>query len=96
MKQHQYRITVEHLADAKGQAVEAQSIQFNAPNHDDLFAILQKVKTTHPEYDDETLQRFFVGLKMMGEVLLERRDDEFFAQFSPHFLNIMKIVKGKA
>ncbi len=40
MKQHQYRITVEHLADAKGQAVEAQSIQFNAPNHDDLFAIL--------------------------------------------------------
>ncbi|WP_281177216.1 DUF3861 family protein [Moraxella oblonga] len=68
---------------------------FNAPNHDDLFMLLQKVKQNRPEINQEDLTRFLIGLKMFGEVVLENRDNEFFNQFSPLVKEMMMTLKGK-
>lgn len=95
MKQHQYRITVEHLADMQGNPAENQSLTFNAPNHDDLFMLLEKVKQNRPDINGEDLTHFLIGLKLFGEVVLENRDDEFFAQFSPFVKEIMLTLKGR-
>lgn len=92
MKQHQYRITVEYLADAKGNPVEREPLQFLAPNHDDVFQIIEKIKQREG-FTPEMAQRFAVGLKLMGEVMLENRSHPLFVQLKPHFLEMMKIIK---
>ncbi|TCP91289.1 uncharacterized protein DUF3861 [Cricetibacter osteomyelitidis] len=95
MKQHQYRITVEHLTDEQGNAVQAAPLQFNAPNHDNIFQIIEKIQQ-RDGFTPEMAQRFAVGLKLMGEVMLENRKQPLFEQLRPHFLEMMKIIKGKA
>lgn len=39
MKQHRYKITVEHLADAQGAPSTHEPLQFEARNHDDIIAV---------------------------------------------------------
>ena len=43
MKQHQYRVTLEYLADADNNPVDVAPLQFNAPNHDNILAIVDEV-----------------------------------------------------
>lgn len=94
MKQHQFRITVEHTADANGNPVESAPLQFNAPNHDNILDIVARI-AQREDFTPEMAARFAVGLKLMGEVMLENRDHPLFAQLKPHFMEMMKIVKGK-
>ena len=43
MKQHQYHITVEHLADLHGNpSTYTQKLEFNAGNHDDIFVVIKE------------------------------------------------------
>ncbi len=45
MKQHQYHVSVQHLADAKGQPSNyGENIEFNVGNHDDIFEIVERLK----------------------------------------------------
>ena len=46
MKQHQYKITIEHLADANGNLVNDPKLIFNAPNHDNIFDIVAKMQAS--------------------------------------------------
>lgn len=94
MKQHQYRVTLEYLADQNGNAVDAEPLVFDAPNHDEIFTLIDKVRerTGLPETQ---AQRFVVGLKLMGEVMLENKDDAFFIRLMPTFRELMQEVKRR-
>ncbi|WP_455647907.1 DUF3861 domain-containing protein [Lonepinella koalarum] len=92
MKQHLYRITVEHLADADGNPVDATPLQFNAPNHDEISRIIDYIQG-RGQFSDTDAQRFAVGLKLMGEVILEGKDNAFCKELRPYFGDLMKIVK---
>lgn len=94
MKQHQYKVTLEHLADYEGNAVEPKKIEFSAPNHDDIFAIIDKVKQREG-FDEQMAQRFAVGLKLFSEVVMENRKNPLFEQLTPHLREMMKVIKGK-
>ncbi|KAF1051418.1 MAG: hypothetical protein GAK43_02418 [Stenotrophomonas maltophilia] len=93
MKQHRYRVTVEHLADADGQpSTHREPLCFEARNHDDLYRVLGLVRR-RGDFDEATTQAFVVGLKLFGEVLLEHRDSPLFADFAAHFFAFMKHLK---
>ena len=92
MKKHQYRVTVEYLADADGQPVDAAPLQFSAPNHDDIFAIVAKMRERSTLSGDDAA-RFVVGLKLMSEAMLENKDDPLFVALKPHFGEFMKTLK---
>lgn len=94
MKQHQYRITVEHIADKEGNTVERAPLQFQAPNHDDIFEIVERTKQNE-HMDENTAMRFAVGLKLMTEPMMEDKDNPLFIQLKPHIMEIMKILKQK-
>ena len=94
MKQHQYRITVEHTADKDGNPVQTAPLVFDAPNHDDIFEIVEIIKQ-RDGFTPETAARFAVGLKLMGEVMMENKDNALFAELKPHFAEIMKTLKGR-
>jgi hypothetical protein len=96
MKQHRYRITVEHLADAKGQPSSYESpLQFEVGNHDDLFLLVERVRQRQV-FDEAASTAFVVGLKLFGEVLLENKNAPLSKALSPHFSEVMKVIKGTA
>ena len=44
MKGYRYRITVEPLADAKGEPIPQAPLVFEAGNHDELLGLAQRVR----------------------------------------------------
>lgn len=93
MKQHQYRITVEHLADQNGNAsTYSTPLQFETGNHDDIFAVVSRLRQ-RPDIDDRSATALAVGLKLFGEVMLENRQHPLFAELLPHFGEFMKKLK---
>ena len=95
MKQHQYRVQVEHLADAKGNPSSYdEPLVFEVGNHDDIFAVVEKVKTLSGLPEDKAVP-FALGLKLFGETILENKDHPLFEEMGPHFMQFMKKLKGK-
>ena len=92
MKGHLYRVTVEHVQDAKGNAVEAAPLTFQARNHDDLFPIVEKMRA-RGLFDAEEAAALAIGLKLFGEVMLQHREHELFAPLRPHFVEFIKRLK---
>jgi hypothetical protein len=93
MKQHQYHVTVQHLADAKGQpSTYAENIEFNVGNHDDIFEIVERLKKAE-FFDDETTKAFAIGLKLFLEVMITHRDHVLFKDFEPAVKQFMKNLK---
>ncbi|MEN9492558.1 MAG: hypothetical protein RJA63_3007 [Pseudomonadota bacterium] len=92
MKQHRYRITLEHLADAQGAPSLHQPLQFEVGNHDDIIAIVEKLRT-RDDFTEETAAAFGVGLKLFSEVMLESKGNPLFSSFRPHFAQFMKNLK---
>nr|WP_174506976.1 DUF3861 domain-containing protein [Acinetobacter sp. Marseille-Q1620] len=93
MKQHQYHVTVQHIADAKGQAsIYTEDLQFNVGNHDDIFKIVERLQNAKL-FDAETTKAFAVGLKLFSEVMLENREHVLFQEFAPAFGQFMKNLK---
>lgn len=96
MKQHTYRITVEHLADKDGQAPATPArLQFDVGNHDEVIGLIERMRS-RGDFDPETASAFALGLKLFGEVLLTHRDHPLFTDFAPHFGAFMKHLKGRA
>lgn len=93
MKQHRYRITVEHLADATGEpSRDAEPLQFEAGSHDDLFAIVDRMRG-RGDFDADTAATLALGIKLFGEVMLTHREHSLFAELAPHFGAFMKRLK---
>jgi hypothetical protein len=92
MSSYRYRITVEKLADAKGQAVTGQSLSFYATNHDDILSIVKQLEAKLP-YASGTTASIGVGLKLLGEVALAHRNDPLFAEIQPALASFIRQLK---
>ncbi len=44
--------------------------------------------------DDDRKLRLLIGLKLLGEELLEDRENSLYAEFLPHFGEFMRGLKG--
>jgi hypothetical protein len=96
MKQHRYRITVEHLLDAQGAPSQyATPLQFQVGNHDDIFEIVERMRR-RSDFDENTNTALAVGLKLFSEVMLEQRGSPLFEDLAPHFSAFMKKLKNTA
>jgi uncharacterized protein DUF3861 len=92
MKQHTYRITIEHLADQDGSPVATPAFTFLARNHDDIPAIVQRARPSLP-FDADESSALLVGLKLFAEVMLVHRKDPLFEEFYPHVGKFMQQLK---
>lgn len=89
MAGHRFKITVEHLADPKGTPSTLAPLCFEAENHDNIVALAERVGI----HDDDKLA-FFVGLKLLGDAMLQDRDNPLYAEFLPAFGSFMKKFKS--
>lgn len=93
MKNHKYRISVEHLEDKQGDPVPDHSISFTATNHDEILEIVERIRGAR-QFDEDDATAFAVGLKLFSEVMLKNRESPLFAEFRPHFMAFMKKLKA--
>lgn len=95
MKQHRYRITVEHLALPDGSPPPgARSLSFDVANHDDLLAIVERAlgRGDLPAADAVP---FAIGLKLFSEVMLQHRGLPLFEAFGGPFKAFMQRLKQR-
>jgi hypothetical protein len=90
---HQFRITVEQIADNHGNPGADPPLTFVTGNHDNILDIVSRIQA-RGQFSPESAAAFAIGLKLFGEVMLEHRQDPLFAEFQPHFKAFMKVLKG--
>jgi len=94
MNSYRYRVTVEKLSDAKGEAVYGQSLSFYTANHDDILAIVEKIQAKLP-LDAGTAASLGVGLKLFSEVALIHRNNPMFANIRPALSEFIQQLKSQ-
>jgi len=94
MSAHNYRVTLEYLGGKHAGAESHAPIRFEAGNHDDLFAIIERAKAAKLADENETAA-LALGLKLFGEVLLKHRKDPLFADLQPAFLEFIGAFKQR-
>lgn len=81
MKEHRYRITLEHLAPASAEQVQHAPLQFEVGNHDDIFNIIERSRSKG-HFDQDTSAALALGLKLFTEVMLKQRQHPLFSDIS--------------
>lgn len=92
MKGHRYRLTLEYLADPKGNPEDRPPLQVEVANHDDLYAIVERIKAKGL-FDADEATSFAIGLKLFREVMLRNRGHELFQELDPHMSTFIKTLK---
>jgi len=94
-KAHQYKLTLEYLQNNKGDKIETSPLELVFENHDDIFAIVERLKQKNHFDDINQSQEFAIGLKLFSEVMLKNRNHPLFEELGPAFGLFMKHLKGK-
>lgn len=94
-KAHQYKLTLEYLQNNKGDKMETSPLELVFENHDNIFAIIERLKQRNHFNDINQSQEFAIGLKLFSEVMLKNRNHPLFEELGPAFGLFMKRLKGK-
>lgn len=94
MREYRYRITLEHLATPKQGEPTHAAISFDTGNHDDLFTIVDKVRSKG-QFDADTAASLALGLKLFTEVMLKNRGHPLFADISPPMRDFIQKLKAQ-
>jgi len=94
-KSYQYRLTLEALKNPQGEAINKAPLELVFHNHDDLFKIIEIVKSKDIFKDSGESVEFSLGLKLLSEVILHNRDLPIFEELAPAIGLFMKKLKGK-
>ncbi|MDE1163429.1 MAG: DUF3861 domain-containing protein [Acidobacteriaceae bacterium] len=93
---YKYRVTLERIVK-EGAKLPSGSpedrLQFEADNHDDLFAIIARQRAKGLWSEDEATS-LAVGLKLFGEVMLHNRKDPLFEPLSLPFREFIGRLKA--
>lgn len=94
MSAHHYRITLEYLGGKHAGAERHDTLTFDVDNHDDLFAIIDKVRLAHI-VDTDTSAALALGMKLFSEVMLQHKKDPMFAPMLAAYLDYIKVFKQR-
>lgn len=91
-KNNLYKILLQEI-ELKDGSTTNQSLELTFGNHDDLFKIIEltKAKGLLP-HESESIQ-FILGLKLLGEVVLNNKNHPLFEELKPAIAQFMKKIK---
>lgn len=93
-KNYTYRLNLRALEDKSGAEREAK-LQFDFENHDDIFDIVERIKSKSVFEEEQIATEFAVGLKLFTEVLLKNRKHPLFEELGPQMAAFMKKLKSQ-
>jgi polyhydroxyalkanoate synthesis regulator protein len=91
---HKYKLRLEYLKNAKGEAISAAPLELTFENHDDIFSIIERQKAKGLFGDNNQATEFAIGLKLFSEVMIKHRKDPLFEELAPAFGEFMKKLKA--
>lgn len=93
MRKHHYRITVQKLTEAGASPDDSEALSFNARCHDDIISIVERSRQRGLlEADDAAAMA--VGLKLLGEIALEHRNEPLFSDLAQNLGAFIKKLKS--
>ena len=92
-KGHQYKLTLAHLKNIKGEEMNVPPLEIVFENHDDIFSIIERTQEKNFFGDIDQSTEFAIGLKLFSEVMLKNRDNPLFEELGPAFALFMKRIK---
>ncbi|MCC8089307.1 MAG: DUF3861 domain-containing protein [Rikenellaceae bacterium] len=92
-KNFKYRVTLDALTDKNGEPCN-DSVAVEFENHDDIFHILRMMEESPLLPDKEQTKQFIIGLKLVGKVVMDNRDNELFSDFAGAFRDLMVKIKS--
>ncbi len=91
MRKNRYQIQLEKIEEDGSRGASAS---FEFENHDDLFRIMDFMKSCGHFRDERDAVQFALGLKLLGDAMMRNRG-ELFRDFEPAFVSLMKKLKGR-
>lgn len=92
-KNNIYKVQLAELALKDGSPA-TKSIEFEVENHDNIFAIIDKVRGKNIFDDQQQAIEFALGLKLFSEVMLRHKEHPLFDELKPVFGQFMKKLKA--
>jgi hypothetical protein len=83
---HRYRVTIEEPGTSS-------RAQFDFDNHDDFFAIVERLNARDDLVSAGEILPLAMGTKLLGKVAMENRQHPLFAAFFPHFVELIQGLK---
>lgn len=93
-KAHHYHLTLQYVKNNLGSPPSQPPLELNFINHDNIFAIIDRLKDRHLFAQESDATEFAIGLKLFSEVLLRNRKHPLFEDFAPAFSDFMKKLKS--
>ncbi|MEN8746728.1 MAG: DUF3861 domain-containing protein [Wenyingzhuangia sp.] len=93
-KGNRYRLRLELLELLRPDDKINSPIELEFGNHDNIFAIIEKMKKRDRFKTEQDSVEFAIGLKLFSEVMLKNRDNPLFEDFRPAFGELMKKIKS--
>ena len=90
-----YKLTLEEISLAKEDDAKNAPLTLEFDNHDNLFNIINAVKSKNIFEDENQSIEFAIGLKMFTEVILKNRKQELFKELQHAIGEFMKKLKSK-
>jgi len=93
-KVNKYHLTLSLLQGTSGEAILEKQLSLTFDNHDEIFAIIDRIKAKNLFDNEEQATAFAIGLKMFSEVMIKNRNHPLFEELKPAFQSFMKRLKG--
>jgi hypothetical protein len=92
---NRYKLTLEEISLAKEEDIKNDPLTLEFDNHDNIFKIVNAIKSKNIFDDENQSTEFAIGLKMFTEVILKNREQELFKELQPAIGEFMKKLKSK-
>ncbi len=93
-KVHHYHLTLQYTQDNQNNPVSQPAVELDFTNHDNIFAIIDRLKDRQLFEQESDATEFAIGLKLFSEVMIRNRKHPLFEDFAPAFSDFMKKLKS--
>jgi hypothetical protein len=93
-RSNKYHLELKELSLKDG-SDGTKTLEFNFENHDDLFQILDIIKSKNVFSNEQTANEFALGLKLFTEVMLKNKQHSLFEELRPAIMEFMKKLKSQ-
>lgn len=94
VREHRYRITLEHLATPREDTERHAPLVFEDGNHDDIFRIVDLQRRSGRFASDDEAAAFALGLKLLSEAVLRNREDPLLQQLKAPIGDFIRQLKA--
>lgn len=93
-RSNKYYLTLSLKQYASGETKPARELGLQFDNHDELFDIIEKIKSKKIFDSESEATQFALGLKLFSEIKLKHRKNPLFDELNEVFPSFMKKLKS--